>query len=676
MTIEYEEEDAHRQRANVFFRRLALRRMKVTVEEGKEPLSASEMLADIVVRNVLPAGIRRRIRTRPLTAIVGVPTAQWVAPVADALQALAGDGGRVVVVRREAVQKDRSMPGLVDRLAEGLPVFGVSHVPDAALPPLLLNVAEHRFVVPRFSSGVVLEVLRRTQKGHLPAGAADLDYGVLDFEEICSLLPSGGRAKETVRRMAEIIASRTRVGSRTDQLPRLEEALEYGEARTWALNLRDDLRDLRDKKIEARDVDKGAILYGPPGTGKTLLGRMIGEACGIPTVVGSVGELFAASSGYLDGVIKAQRALFREAIEKNPSILFLDEINALPNVDTLDRRNRDFWLPVITDFYTLLDGAMNERSGVIVIGATNRIEDINPAILRPGRLERALYVGPPDAIGVERILRHHLVRDLVDADLSKVAAMASAARSTGAVLEEKVRAARRSARRAGRAMSADDLERQIAPKDKRSASDIRRVAVHEAGHVLAVHALALGEVRSASTVSTGDSGGAIEFLARNGLLTRSQTYDQVKCLLAGRAAEEAILGEPSQGAGGTDDSDLAQATSMIGTMFMSTGLEDTLVYRGDAARLTELIGYDAELRRRIDEVLRRLLTEVHQLLQARRAELERLADALAERRFLTGEDIKDLLEPMAAPLEVDAKRWEGDAEGDAAGIALPAGRPE
>src|SRR5690606_4877816 len=132
---------------------------------------------------------------------------------------------------------------------------------------------------------------------------------------------------------------------------------------------------------------------------------------------------------------------------RKPSILFLDEINAIPNIDKLDARGRDWWSPVILDFYTLLDGAMSGRDGVIVIGATNRIEDIHPAILRPSRLERAIFVGPPDQYGIERIMRHHLGDDLVNEDLGMLTALNAAHRATGAVIEEQVRAARRTARR-------------------------------------------------------------------------------------------------------------------------------------------------------------------------------------------------------------------------------------
>ena len=225
----------------------------------------------------------------------------------------------------------------------------------------------------------------------------------------------------------------------------------------WALSLRDDIRDMRKGLIGWDDIDRGCCCTGRLAPERPCSPECLAEACGVPVVVSSIAELFANSSGYLNDVIKALRKTFDEARAKAPSILFLDEINALPNIDQVGERNKDYWAPVIFDFYTLLDGAMSGRDGVIVIGATNRIEDIHPALLRPGRLERAIHVGAPDAAGVERIMRHHLGGDLADVDLGKLAIRMLAV-GNWAVVMEQVRAARRLARRAGRPMVMADLE--------------------------------------------------------------------------------------------------------------------------------------------------------------------------------------------------------------------------
>ncbi|WP_291414508.1 AAA family ATPase [Devosia sp.] len=399
-------------------------------------------------------------------------------------------------------------------------------------------------------------------------------------------------------------------------------------------------------------VDRGAVLFGPPGTGKALLAQMLGEACGIPTVVASMGEFFATTSGYLDSVIKAQRKVFEEARSKAPSFLFLDEINALPNIDKLGDRGRDWWLPVILDFYTLLDGAMSDRDGVIVIGATNRLEDINPALLRPGRLERAIYVGPPDAAGLERIMRHHLAGDLTGEDLGPLALIGSNVGATGAIVMEQVRAARRRARRAGRSMLLEDLMVQIVSEDDRSVEDLRRTALHEAGHVVAGLVQDVGAVKTVSILSTGASGGNVSFDERSlAYSTREHLDAMIVTLLAGRAAEQLVLDVPSQGAGGAADSDLGRATQLMTSIFTATGLGGSLLFRAPFDRAHELLVVDPELRRQVEKGLADLYDRAVDLLRRHKGVLLAVADALIEKRFLTGEQVKKVVErfPLDPP---------------------------
>jgi ATP-dependent Zn protease len=380
---------------------------------------------------------------------------------------------------------------------------------------------------------------------------------------------------------------------------------------------------------------------------------MLGEATGLPTVVSSVGEFFASSAGYLDSVIKAMRKVFDEAKARAPCILFLDELNALPNIDQLEGKNRDWWVPVILDFYQLLDGAMSDRAGVIVIGATNRLEDIHPALLRPGRLERAIFVGPPDEQGVERIMRHHLGGELADADLTMLATLDVARSATGAVIEEQIRAARRLARRAKRPILLEDVEAQIVSEEHRSEEDIRRTALHEAGHVVAGLVQGMGELKTVSILSNGTSGGSVSFdeysLAYS---TREHLDAMVVTLLAGRAAEQLVLDLPSQGAGGSANSDLGRATQLMTSIFTATGLGGSLVFRASFDRAHELLALDSELRRQVESGLATLHDRATELLRRRRDMLSAIADALIEKRFLTGQEVKKIVERF--PIEEQA----------------------
>lgn len=402
-------------------------------------------------------------------------------------------------------------------------------------------------------------------------------------------------------------------------------------------------------------MDRGAIFHGPPGTGKTLLAQILGEACGIPTVVTSVAEYFASSAGYLDSVIKAQRKAFDEARKKAPCILFLDELNALPNVDTVGPKNKDYWLPVILDFYTLLDGAMADREGIIVIGATNRLMDVNLALLRPGRFERSIYIGPPDAAGAERILRHHLGEDLKDADLGVLARIAATQSATGADLMEKVRAARRVARRAGRPLQVADLEAYISPPEKRSDAEVLRIAAHEAGHALVAAAVGGVRIAAVTVISHGNSSGTTEFGGRmiRSDMTRLQLENTCQVMLAGRAAEQLIMGDAGGGCGGGEDSDLGIATKICALLLGGLGMVSTLSYRTDFDDALSVLRIDPAFRRQVDELLADLDKRTKVILQENETPLRDLIDEVLKRRYMTGEEVTQLLANSESVVELE-----------------------
>ena len=617
------------------------------IKTKPERPSSREALADMALSAVLPRALRNKIvKGRPACVIHTVPEPTWADPIEDAIAAI---NSKAYVIRRDAEPKlrDREDGSLSTRLESGRTVIGVSPV-KAWLPQLLLDTAETRIEIPAPDAELVSKVLRICQRGRIPADASGLNVGILTFDQITSMIVAGETAAESVARMSRAIAARTVVGTRTDRLPRLEDAIEYGDARTWAMNLRDDLAGVLAGKIGWEDVDRGCVLHGPPGTGKTMLARMLGQDVGIPVVTTSVSDWFASTGGYLNEVIKAQRKAFQEAKSQAPAILFLDEMNSLPSVDSLgDSRNADYWKPVILDFYTLLDGAMEGRDGVIVIGATNRLQDVHPAILRPGRLEREIYVGPPDAAGVANIMRHHLGDDLVDESIDHLAALDAARFATGAVIMEQVRAARRLARRAGRSLTLEDLTAQIVSEDARSPEMLMRVAIHEAGHVVASRALDLGLPEFVTVIANGASGGMTHFENRP-ISTRDDYERAVTMLLAGRASEHVCLGAASQGAGGHPHSDLARATSLIGTMLANSGLGGTLSYLATNEEIGHLMQIDREFRARVEKEISALYDRAYHLIGDNRERVEAFATALVERKFLSTSEIESITGDFAA----------------------------
>lgn len=287
------------------------------------------------------------------------------------------------------------------------------------------------------------------------------------------------------------------------------------------------------------------------------------------------------------------------------------------------------------------------REGVVIVGACNHPDKLDPALVRSGRLDRHVRIGHPGRAALAAIMREHLAEDLAGADLS--GASMAAAGSSGADCERLVRGARRRARSAGRPMVLADLLDEIGGDGDGSDADRRTAAVHEAGHVVAASVLRPGSVGMVSMRGTGDAGGMTEAaLLRSVYLRPEDLRIRLTVLLAGRAAEEAVYGVASSGAGGTRGSDLARATAAVLDAFAAFGLDDAgggLVWRGvtDPGSIQEALAADPALAERVRVRLDDAYGEALALLRPRLAAVEALASALLDRRVLDGPDAEAIV---------------------------------
>ncbi|MGK2742416.1 AAA family ATPase [Tepidicaulis sp. LMO-SS28] len=606
---------------------------------------ATRALPRLAFRQAMTSAQKRLFeRDHTVSLVVIVPSDDWVDPIADYLRCWAQVER---VIRRSKPEKfklanDVDTATLIDRLAPGQHCIAVSSDP-AYLPAAVMASADIEITLARPDNKVLAHVIRLAtgkRAPKLPEGIA----GNLGFTDIVTAIRMGSTPRQCVDRLQR--AANKRRAGKIDMkgAPDVEDLHGYGPAKDWAMALLDDLKRWRAGEIAFDDMERHAVLASAPGLGKTSLARSLAKSARLPLVTTSVAEWFAHSSGHLDGVIKQIDDVFRAAAVSAPAVLFMDEIDALPDRRGLNSRNRDWWMPVINHMLAKLDGTVAGDAGqLIILAATNHADRLDPALVRPGRLSRIIHIGLPDAEDLQGIFRQHLGNDLADSDLTLLAQLAWG--STGADVMGFVKTARRAARQDGRPLRLDDLMAQVAPPEKRSATTLKRIAIHEAAHAVVAHAQGLGDIRSVSLIERGASGGHTAWNAGlDTVYSRSDLEAIVRINLAGHSAETVFYGEASTGSGGHPRSDLASATQQLALMHGAYGLSGELAFRFGSDRVQEALMLDPVLRQTVNDHLKRLHSETVTLVKQHRKEIERVAEALLKHRYLNADAFRNLMQ--------------------------------
>ena len=551
----------------------------------------------------------------------------------------------------------------LEALANGRAIHVFCQDPDGLLAPEILVAEERRLAVPPLS-GEILYLLAngfRTEGAWPPPGAAriprrlkELAAASTPFLVNAAFGPSGTSA-DSIRRLEMVVERQAVVSPRTvtraavtlDGLPGL------GEVGEWGRRIAADLKACSHGRLAWSDVERGMVLEGPPGTGKSAFARALAGSAGVPLITSSLAQWQGHREGHLGHLLGAMHSTFAQARKAAPCVLLVDEIDSFPTRSAVTHSYRDYVVEVVNAFLEQLDGAV-ERQGVFVIGTCNNASRLDPALLRSGRLERVMRVERPSAEGMEEILRVHLRDALRDEDLRQLAATAVARHAVGADAENWCRGARRRARVAGRPMVLSDLAEEIGPPPPAYPPEaVRRTAVHEAGHAVSFVRLGPGVLQRV-TVDHATGAGSVtttdgqELFRGMSFATLEVVLTRLGAALAGRAAEEIILGAPSGGAGGSCHSDLARATRAACQVIASSGLDehpDSPVFMGaadDRKRLDQLLLLP-DFRQRVAGVVRQAYSDALSLMREHRAALERIADALVERGTLSGPEVEAML---------------------------------
>lgn len=453
------------------------------------------------------------------------------------------------------------------------------------------------------------------------------------------------------RRLQDVIRTLTRPHNETKpgpSLPTIDDLSGYGEVAVWAKALMADLKAYKNGEIEWQDVDRGAVISGPSGTGKTLFAQVLAASCDVPLHAHSLMQWQA--KGHLGDLLGAMRKAFDKAAASAPCILFLDEVDSFGSRGSFSAQNEHYCSEVVNGLLECLDG-VGKRAGVVVIGATNLPERIDPALLRPGRMGRHLRVELPDAQARIGILRHHLGDAMPGIDLADVASRLDGA--SGAVIEQVVRDARRRARTANRKIEPSDLATSLPPRVRLEDAAFERTCIHEAGHAIVGYDLRIEagatpvEVKVTREVDpAGGESGSTTFDHQRGTDRTRQTYEaSIATALAGIAAENVLLGTHGASGGGSAGCDLHRATVLAAGLVVSYGLDGRLVWLGFATP-EQVLGHlrsDARLSRRVDDILHECLARAKAILLEKKDRLLAMATLLAERRHLDASDIVRVL---------------------------------
>ncbi len=521
-------------------------------------------------------------------------------------------------------------PDLTNRLAEHNVIFDKEIVEETS--PILSFFLS--FVIPMALMVLLGQLMMRQMMKRMGGGKGSLSFGMGNSSAKVYVKDSAGSIK-------------------------FDDVAGEDEAKEALSEIVDYLHDPSKYRDIGASMPKGILLVGPPGTGKTMLAKAVAGEANVPFFSISGSEFVEMFVGM--GASKV-RDLFKQAKEKAPCIVFIDEIDAIGKKrDGGKFGGNDEREQTLNQLLTEMDG-FEGSNGVIILAATNRPDSLDPALTRPGRFDRRVPVELPDLQGREAILRVHAKKiktepDINYAQIARMASGASGAELANVVNEAALRAVRNHRTAASQSDMEESIEVVIAGYQKKNAILTDReksiVAYHEIGHAM-VAALQNHSAPVQKITIVPRTSGALGYTMQvdegnHYLMTKEEIINKIATLTAGRAAEEIVFGSVTTGA----SNDIEQATKLARAMITRYGMSNEFDMVAMESVENAYLGGDtslscsAETQSKIDELVVNVVKEQHQkaveILTANRAKLDELSKHLYEKETITGDEFMAIL---------------------------------
>ncbi|WDQ99684.1 AAA family ATPase [Devosia sp. J2-20] len=469
---------------------------------------------------------------------------------------------------------------------------------------------------------ITAEIVSRTFLeifGAAPANLSSISKpDALSAEDFALRIRAGRSAEACVE---NLVALMPKEPDAPKQLRTLYDAHGYGHAKLWGIELAQDIAMWRLGELSWQEVDhRAVVLTGKPGVGKTTFAGLLAATLSVPLISSSVAEW--NGHDHLSGTLKRMRIVFEKAMAEAPCVLLIDEIDGISSREDIGGRYKEYWTQIVNHMLELVSQAL-ATEGIIIVGATNFEDRIDPALTRAGRLEQTITIESPDVQAITMILVDKVGPSFSKNELRPIAECLHG--QTGADIERLVRTAKAKARRAGHRFSITDLAEAVRRRsDNLSAPDRRRIAVYRAGQIVVGQILGLqkfGEADPASTSSPLSL--CVQFPP---FPTEQFCNDVITFHMAGRAAEEIMIGAVSVFGASPDTSDLAIATKLAKALEVRSGLGEFGLVDVEALQMGE--GLSTLMIGGVHRRIQAAMARASALILDNEDEMQRLVDRL------------------------------------------------